>query len=70
MIKERRTTWNTRVPTWPHDTEAMVGIALGLKQGVEQEGDNTQAVKSYKRKRKGGRRKSVDVSGYTRRKPR
>lgn len=31
-MKERRTTWNTRVPTWPHDTEAMVGIALGLKE--------------------------------------
>lgn len=65
-MKKRRTTWNTRVPTWPHDTEAMVGIVLGLKQ----EEDETQAIKSYKRKRKGGRRKSVEVSGYVRRRPR
>jgi len=31
-MKERRTTWNTRVPTYPEDTEVMVGIALGLKK--------------------------------------
>jgi len=39
MRKERRTTWNTGVPTWPHDTEAMVRIALGLK-GKEKEEQN------------------------------
>ncbi len=31
-MKERRTTWNTNIPTYPTDTEAMVGIALGLKE--------------------------------------
>lgn len=38
--------------------------------GIERVSGKIQTVKSYKRKRKGGRRKSVDVSGYTRIKPR
>ncbi len=37
MRKKRRTIWNTKIPTWPADTEVMVGIALGLKE-KEKEG--------------------------------
>lgn len=36
-------------------------------EGIDEE---TQVIKPYKRKRKGGRRKSVEVSGYIRRRPR
>jgi len=32
--------------------------------------NETQEVKPYKRKRKGGKRKCVEVQGYTRKKPR
>jgi len=24
--------WNTKIPTWPPDTDAMVGIATALKE--------------------------------------
>ncbi len=36
-MKKRRTTLNTKIPTWPADTEAMVGIALGLKEKEKKE---------------------------------
>ncbi len=36
-MEEKRTTWNTKVPTYPGDTEAMVGIALGLKEKEKKE---------------------------------
>lgn len=38
--------------------------------GVERVNGKTQTVKPYKRKRKGGCRKSVEVSSYARRRPR
>ncbi len=37
---------------------------------LEKVDEKIQVVKSYKRKRKGGRRKSVEVSGYVRKRPR
>ncbi len=37
MKKRRRTIWNTKVPTFDAETEAMVGIALGLKEKEKKE---------------------------------
>ncbi len=34
-MRKRRTIYNTKIPTWPADTEEMIGVGLALKKKEE-----------------------------------